>query len=319
MHAPTSPHLRRLLRPLLVLAPLAGLSWGAAAFFGTPAVGDDPLLGPLLEPAIERAQRRLEAGVELDLTPRTVQNPWRVKSNHYAVTGVQSFRQTQALARALDQMLPAYQALLDTNFLPGEPFSVRIHPNLVAYNEAGNEGGDGRSSAYSSFLSTAGSQAGWVETLAGVNDTQLFLWATHSAFQQYAEAAFRRRPETWIEQGLSAYFSLFWDWNYGAAQLRERIESNDYIPLPEILGAEIQDYAADSQGRMIQLGMLVSYLLHEVEATRTDEGGIQSDTSFRGFLRDVYRGQADRDHPFQLWLRDNAAELERDFRAFYTR
>ena len=42
---------------------------------------------------------------------------------------------------------------------------------------------------------------------------------THSALHQFLAAAFPgRTPPTWINEGLAAYFSIYWDYDWGLSE-----------------------------------------------------------------------------------------------------
>lgn len=279
--------------------------------------GSDPVLRDPLERSLERAQAGLEATVQVYVDHSTPENPWRVESLHYEVTSTSSYRETEALALGLDQMVPLYQSILGTSWVPEERLRAFIFADLDAYNTAGDDWGDERSSFYSSFLGVDHPERPLV-TLRGANETQLLMWGTHAAVQQFIERAFARRVETWLEQGLSAYFSLYWDWNYGKEQLQSMMENGDFIPLAELLGADIGDYAEGAHTRVIELGMLCSYLLHHREESRINNQEDAPDTSFQNFLQDSLRGRPTRRHPFRTWFTQNIDGVERDFRAFYS-
>ena len=65
----------------------------------------------------------------------------------------------------------------------------------------------------------------------------------------------RQQLPTWVEEGLAAYFTYwFWAYQYGVDELARMQEVGRWVPLQQLLGESVEDYAADEHARFVELG-----------------------------------------------------------------
>lgn len=285
-----------------------GMTLAALALAGA---GPEPLEGSAgdvyqraMDSALDRAQRRLESSVELYQDHSTWENAWQVTSRHYRVRTTHSWFLAHDIASGLESMLGHFQTVLGTSHAPSDRWAIHIFPTLAAYNQFGNQHGADHQSFYGSFFTGLDPERA-VATYYDPNAVLLRMWVTHSAFHQFMASAFNREAPTWLLEGLASYFALYWDAGYGVSEL-ERIKRQDRIvPLRQLLRENISQYTNDPHTRFMQLGMLMTYLLHYRPELRFGE--------YLG-LRMVADDFAL--HPAHEWLTENLDQLESDFLSF---
>ena len=298
------------LRPLFAVAGLAVLLSPGGPTPGSEAGGYERVL----DASVQRAQLRFEKGRVLHSEHSTWEDPWIVETHHYVVTNTRNYATGLAIADGLEKMLPSFQHVLGTTYVPADPFPIYLFPDLAMYNQFGNDHSDERSSIAGSFYA-ASHPARPVASMPGVNLAQTKMWITHAAAQQFIDHAFPAAPPTWINEGLGAYFSLYWDNTYGPRELERLVEKNRYIPLQDLVAARVGQYAPNAHDRFMELGMLFTYLLHYRPDTRMAPAGEpESPESFASFLRATLRGEDVEEHPFWDYLVRHIKDLERDFR-----
>jgi hypothetical protein len=268
-----------------------------------------------LREAMSRAQGELQRGITLRTDHSRWEDPWVVTTQHYRVTTIDSYFLGRSIADGLETMLHSFQAVLGTDWTPSTPLAVNLFPDLLAYNQFGDDFGDLRTSISGSHYAIGHAEQP-VVAMPGTNVTQTQMWITHAAAQQFAHHAFRTVPPTWISEGIGAYFSLYWSPGYGPAELRRLVETGNYIPLSALIGAGIDSYAGSAHDRFMELGTFFWYLLHYREETRTAAPGeVEVPESFASYLHAVLSGEGATDHPFYLYFLDNVVQIERDFKA----
>ncbi len=327
----------------LALLPLALVSLTVSPSSG-PLAGEDPFRRALRE-ATRRAQQKLIEEAELHVDHSTWEDPWVVESENYVVRTTDSYYLAADIGAGLDTMLGHFRALLGSEFDPPDRMRVLILPDLAAYNSFGDDHGAEHSSFYGSFF-PAGHPEFPVAAMHNPNPTLLRMFITHSAVHQFVHYAYpRAQPPTWLSEGLAAYFSLFWDSAYGEREIRALVakfepteegggsllgrllgrgedsaSGGDYIPLPELLNAPLSAYTDRSHARLIELGMLFTYLVAFREDTRTtfDNDGVLR-APFAEYLRAMLEGGDFRSMPVHALLHQQTAQLDADFRAYYSR
>ncbi len=267
----------------------------------------------VMERALSRAEADLLSSKDFWVDHSTWADPWVVSSENFTVRTTASRHVADKIAKDLEFMLTQFQALLGTTAAPNPRIEIWILPTLGDYNAAG-QSADEHSTFYASFVDAA-SAGQPVTTYDSNNLTELGIWITHSALHRYIASAFGRPLPLWVSEGLAGYFSLYWDWTWGAARLARAQSTSRYVPLRNLVNVQMSNMSDD---HVIELGMLFKYLLHHREDTRlAGAGEEESDTSFATFLRDVVRGGDGRDTGFvQQILRGDLDALEADFRAF---
>lgn len=257
-----------------------------------------------MDSALDRAQRRLENSVDLYQDHSSWENAWRVESAHYRVRTTHSWFLGSDLAQGLEAMLGHFQSVLGTTHAPSEPWAVHVFPTLPEYNQYGTEHGADHSSFYGSFFSGLDPERA-VATYYDSNATLLRMWVTHSALHQYMDSAFNREAPTWLEEGLASYFALYWDAGYGVSELTRIKRLGRFVPLRQLLRENIGQYTSDPHTRFIELGMLMTYLLH-----------YRTDLRFGEYLQLRMVADDFALHPAHEWLTEDVGRLEAEFSAF---
>ncbi len=296
---------------------LVGFCASAAAAPGdSDAVGSKRLYEKVLADAIAREGAAVREKITLREDHSTWESAWRVESRYYEVRTTHSRAFGLEVAQGLDTMLGHFQSILDVDYAPPAKFPIFIFPSLPEYNAFGEQHGQEHSSFMGAFYSLQHPEKA-VATYYLRDHTLLQMWITHAAAHQYVAAAFPRQPPLWVDEGLAAYFSLYWAYGYGVAEL-ERIEStNKWIPLRRLLTDDFKEYEGSAHDRWMELGMLFTYLMWEREDTRSspDERGRPTEGPFVGYIRVVLNGGNPSGlsvHPLLTTGRD---QLEIDFRA----
>ncbi len=268
----------------------------------------------VLEAALVRAQEELIQGLELWEDHSSWEDPWIVTSDNFEVRTVASHFLAADIARGMETMLTHFQELLETDYLPDPPIPIWIYPDLVAYNELGNQYGAEHSSILGAFYADQHPQRP-VGTYEVPNLVLQRMWVTHAVIHRLLDDAFTSTPDTYLDEGLASYFSLFWDWAYGAREHDRlaRTSAGRFIPLTELLEDPIASYTDRPHDRFMELGMWFAYLLHYREETSLEGSG---EASFSLFLQAAVRGDRTRGLGFPAFFDERREELEEDYRAF---
>jgi len=298
---------------LLALAALAAV----AAVRGGPA--DDAPDSPYeraLRKSVRRAQLELQRELDLWEDHSSWDDPWIARSEHYEVRTTHSRGLARDLARGLDQMLGFFQSVLRRRYTPDAPFQVHVFPGLAEYNEFGTQHGAEHSSFYGSFFASA-APGQPVATYFVENRVLLRMWVTHGATHQFVAAAFGSEGPPWISEGLAAYFALYWDNAYGPAELERISAQGGDIPLGELLAAPEARYTDRPHERLVQLGMLFTYLLSFRDDTRLVYDGEELVSApFADYVVAVLRSQNVEANPVHELFTVDLEALELDFRGF---
>jgi hypothetical protein len=315
---------RRLILPALALLALA--------FAATAAVVLTPAFAPAnarrafdrsIRRELDGAQARLQQGVELFQDRSTWENPWVITTKHYEVRTTESYAFGNDLAGGLEQLFVEFQRVLGTDWEPTAPLKVFVFANIAAYNVFGDDHGQEHSSFYGSFFAP-GHPEQPVATFYCGDYYRQHQWVTHSATHQFIAGAFPGRviPDG-LSESLASYFAIYWNFE-GALQRFDALRSPDssgdvrFIPLSNLLQTPITAYGDRPGDRLVELGVLTSYLLNFREDSRTtyDETGAETSAPFAEYVRTVLRGGNAEALPIhQLWNNDTAY-LEDELREF---
>jgi len=293
----------------IFLALFLGLQGGASARLESP-------YRRVVARALERTEADLMAAARFDVDHSRWEDPWVVVTEHYEVRSTRSYSQARTIADSSEFLRREFVKLL------GEGRGGRtarqaiwIFPNIGDYNRFGNANGAEHSSMHGSYYAS-GDAAQPVATYENGNPTLLGMWITHSAVHQFLEQSFGAQRDTWIDEGLASYFSLFWDWRYGALELERIQKTRAFIPLARLVREPIQAYVGQAQERFIELGMLFHFLLNSCEATKNGASGDPSTGPFQEFLRAAVRGQDVSGTEFMRAFEEAGELLEEDFKEF---
>lgn len=264
--------------------------------------------------AVERAQKELLSGIDFEVDHSRWEDPWVVTTPHFELRTTHSYGQAAEISRSLEFLHAEWVRLLGEGRTPAGPRRLWIFPNIADYNRFGNEVGAEHSSLIGCFYADQHAEQP-IATYQNGNPTLLGMWVTHAAVHQFLAQSFGPQSLTWVDEGLAAYFSLFWDWEYGAREL-ERIEKTSFVPLERLVRDPIQAYATRPDDRFIELGMLFHFLLNSCEATRNGATGDPTTGPFQEFLRAAVRGQDVSASEFLQTFEEAAALLEEDFKNF---
>jgi hypothetical protein len=288
---------------LLALVPLA------------PPSGTKDLYARVVSRAVERTQKELLSGIDFEVDHSRWEDPWVVRTAHFELRTTHSYAQAAELGRSLEFLRERWVELLGEGQASAAPQRIWVFPTIGDYNRFGNEVGAEHSSLLGCFYADQHPEQP-VATYQNGNPTLLGMWVTHGALHQFLAQSFGPQRLTWVDEGLAAYFALFWDWSYGAEQL-ERIErGSSYVPLARLLADPIQAYANRPDDRFIQLGMLFYFLLDACEATKNGATGDPTTGPFQEFLRAAVRGQDVDDSEFLQTIEEATELLEQDFKDF---
>lgn len=299
----------KLLLPTLCLGAIA-----AAQDASPPRTPRPSLYEKALRRALEAAQQRALRDVDVHEDHSTWENAWEAKSDHFVVRTTRSYGEGMQLALGLETMLKTMQETLGIDAAPAQPIRVFVLPDRDAYNQFGNQYGAEHSSFYGSFFADQAPErpvaVAWVD-----NAPWLRMQVTHSVVHAYLAQVWPNDRPTWIDEGLAAYFSLYWDWNWGTAEFERLKQEKQLVPMRALLRDGIAGYTQNTHARLMQLAMLFDYLLRCREDTRTagpDERGRAS--PFRDYLQALRTGK---EPPAAVErLLDDPAQLERDLLAF---
>jgi len=297
----------------IVVIGAGALVVGSAAEARAQVVAGDT--APALDRALRRTGEEIAKSTELYEDHSTWEKAWVADSDHYTVRTVDSWFLAHDLAAGLEVMRGHFCDELALEAVPAGRCRVDLVPDVAMYNQLGANY-DQHSSFYGSFY--AGNDSGQpVIAVFEPNPTLLRMQITHSALHQFLATAFPgRTAPTWVNEGLAAYFSIYWDYDWGLSEFERLGDAGYLIPLSRLLGEDIAAYARQPHTHMMELGMLFYYLLRFREDTRTttpDEAEPRS--PFRDWLLATLRGQGTTGLPVSALL-DDRAKLDQDFRAF---
>ena len=299
----------------LVAGSLLALGRGAPA---VPA-GSDELYRRALSRTLQRAETEYLATLDLWVDHSRWDDPWLATSDHFEVRTIESYALAAEIAKSLEYLRGEWVKLLGTGNATAKKQAVWIFPNMAAYNQFGEGMSDQdaaqHSSAYASFYAGENAEQP-VVTYFTPNRTQLGMWITHGAVHQYLQQSFAARPPTWISEGLASYFALYWDWSWGAQELKRLAAGPRFVRIERLAQDPLQAYTGTADERFIELGMLFHYLLNFCPATKNGAEGQPDAGPFREFLRAAVRGEdVSRTHFAQMF--DEAADLlESDLKEF---
>lgn len=255
-----------------------GLRAVVCALVGTAAVtAQSP--SDALERAIDRADQAVHR-IEVWHDHSTFDDPWRAETAHYEVRTTRDYASARDLAEALEQMLPKYRDTLGLEVPPGPRMVVMLFDDVASYNAFGKDNGAEHSSFYGSFYA-ANHPDRPVAVVWDANPTLLRIQATHGAVHQLLA---RVHPgaalPTWLDEGLAAYLSFFWSYDWAVAELQRVSESEGFVPLSTLLADGVDKWAQHTHARMLEAGLLVDDLLRLDPRTRLERGT----DSFRAWL-----------------------------------
>ena len=297
--------------PFLVLFAL----WAQAQSRSLPPDQPRDLFRLAVERALGRAQADLLRTIDLWVDHSRWEDPWVIETEHYQVRTTHSRFTAADVGKNLEFMHGEFSKLLGGPAAPARKFRVWIFPDLTAYNEFGQDNGAEHSSMYGAFYSSTHAELP-VATYFTPNRTLLGMWVTHGAVHQYLEQSYSSTLPLWISEGLASYFALYWDWAFGARELKRIVSSSSYVPLERLMRDPIQGYVGSSDTRFIELGMFFHYLLSFREETRTSTVPDEDKGPFRDFLRAVVRGQDVSGSPVARMFGVELARIEEDFKSF---
>ena len=278
------------------------------------APGPEDLYARVVTRAYEHAQSQLLSKVSFVVNHSKWEDPWVVTTEHYEVRTTSSYRFAAETGRSLEFMYEEFSKLLGTGQATSGKFPVWIFPTLSDYNAFGQQNGAEHSSMLGSFYSVQHPERP-VVTYWIPNRTLLGMWITHSAVHQYLEQTFGEQSTVWVAEGLAGFFSLYWDWPYGARELERMKASKAYLPLEHLVRDPLPAYLTNPNERFIELGMLFRFLLNYYEPTKSEEGNA-SLSPFQAFLRLAVRGQDVSRTEFAQIFSEGASKLDEDFKRF---
>jgi hypothetical protein len=277
-----------------------------------PFAGDSTLA---LDRALRRTGEEIARTTELFEDHSTWEKAWLAESDHYTVRTIDSWFLANDLATGLDVMRGHFCETLALPETPAGRARVDLVPDIATYNRLGANY-DQHSSFYGSFFADKEAEPAVVAALDS-NPTLLRMQITHSALHQFLAAEFPgRAPPTWINEGLAAYFSIWWDYGWGLTEFERMRDAGNLIALPRLLREDVAAYATRPQTHMMELGMLFYYLLRFRDDTRTttpDES--EQRGPFRDYLLATLRGQNTAKLPMTALLAD-LQKLDTEFCAF---
>jgi len=294
---------------MFLSAPAACLWLGATAL---PTAGGEAYDRAVAE-ALRTAQAELLEATDLWQDHSRWESAWEVESDHYRVRSTHSRYLAASLAEDMDTMLGHFQSVLGTSWTPREPLEIWVFPTLADYNAFGNSDGADHSSLYPCFHAVQNARRP-VATMFSPNLTQLRMWITHGATHQFITEAFQVTPPAAIDEGLAAYFSLYWDPSYAASEHDRVAKGSGFIPLRQLLSEPITSYADRPHDRSMELGTLFTYLLHFREDTCNTPEGEPGEAA--DYIRAVLTGRNAAGLPMQRLLSRDLDAFEEDFRAF---
>ena len=248
----------------------------------------------------------------------TWEDPWVIPSEHYEVRTTASRAYGVRMSATLEAMLPIYGQLFDTDKLPRGRVPVLIHPTQEAYSQFGDDHSDERSSIWGGFFDP-NNPGGAIATVYDPNEALERMYLVRSSCQQFVHYAFNGRSlPTPLAQGLGAYAETFWVWDFLLTRFEELRDSNQLIPLPELLSAERSAYVTRPEVFNVQLAVLTTYLRNFREDTSSEMDGARllEAGPFDQYVRKIVRGKRVADDPVHKLLTEEGEALDAEIRAF---
>lgn len=273
-------------------------------------------VGDALDAAISRARDRWLENAELREDHTTQDTAWEVTSPHFRVRAVHSRTLAAQVCSDLEQMLPSFQKVLGTSFVPAVPFPVFVLRTLPEYNAFGDLHGAEHSSFSGAFYAP-GHPERPVAILYHRDETYFRATLTHSVAHQFIDAAFQAQRPAWIDEGVASYFALYWSYGRAVAEW-DLMRANDRtIPLNQLLTDNIADFSDRPREREAELGLFFTWLMWQHSSTYSEEvDGELRAGSFLKFVRAAVRGGRVADQPFMEWMRGQGDTLAAEFTAY---
>jgi len=291
----------------------------AASSVATLTAQTDTSLTAILDAAIVRTNRNLQAATDIWVDHSRWENAWVAQSPHYEVRTTRSYALGMQTATGLETMLGYFQKTLGIDYTPPQHMKVFLLDELDAYNKLGNETKDTTAgyhqSMYGSYYDKSHPDTP-VVALYTDNSVYLSMQITHSAAHQFFDLAFSGTPPVWVDEGLASYFATYWDHDWSVTEFERIRDSASFVPLSTLLADSIDKYGSNAHARFMEMGMLLYYLLHLREDTRTNtaENGGESGP-FRDYLLAIMRGRDATTLPAHA-LTQNLNAVEADFRSY---
>ena len=281
-----------------------------------PSAAPDGAYEKLMDRVLAKAQAELQKTTKLHVV-RPWATAWTTTSKYYVVKTTESYAQAKALAKSFDQMAPLIQGLIKPDFTWPNPMPVWIVPDVANYNQIGTAGGaDAHSSNYASHFSQ-GSTGKPVVVLDQPNTQYVKILATHSLVHQFIDRAYpNSQARAWVQEGLCSYFSMYWDWKWGASELARYKKAKALIPIRILLSRNVDSMGSKMDQHFIELGMFFNYMLHYREDTKsTIDGNKVQEGQFADYIRKTLAGKNIADHFIQKLIFRKTRDIEADFRA----
>lgn len=269
----------------------------------------------VLDRAVKRLHRDLTEELDIWVDRSDFANAWVATTDHFSVRTTKSYGLAKDLASGLETMLGHFRKVLGSDYVPPKPFPVFVLPGRADYNAFGESHGEHHSSFFGSFHALSHAErpvaAEWID-----NPTLLRMQITHSVVHQYLHSAFPAsvgKRTAWVEEGLAAYFTFYWDPKWTLDQYLLAKKDGRLLDLGKVLLQPISQYGNDTEVRMLQLAIFFDYLLRLREDTKTtigEDGKPQG--AFRDYLIATLEGRSPLALPFSRIL-INRAKLAQDF------
>lgn len=265
--------------------------------------------------ALDRMHKELTKDLDIWSDHSTFEKAWVGSTKNFRVLTTESYGTAKDIADGLETMLGHFQKVLGTDYVPKKPLPVFIYPDRAQYNAFGETHGENHSSFYGSFHAT-GHPEQPVAVEWNDNPVLLRMQITHSVVHQYLHEAFpasRGRRTAWLEEGLAAYFTHYWDPAWTLSEYQRNKADGRLIDLERALIDPIGSYGSDTDSRMLQLAVFFDYLLRLREDTKTIEN---EDGTSTGMFRDYLVGTLNGKMPMTLKFSSvliNRKKLAADF------
>jgi hypothetical protein len=301
----------------LVLESFAGcvigvLTVAASAEAQTAA----PRVTDVVQRAIDRTHRGICKDLDVWQDHSQWENAWVARTPHFTVRTTKSHALARELGTGLEVMLGHFRDTLGVDHVPAQPFAVFVFATIAEYNAFGNANGQEHSSFYGSFHAVAHAESP-VAAVWHENPILLRMQVTHSVVHQWLHSAFPGRTlPVWLDEGLAAYFTTFWDQAWSLAEYRRLRSEGRLVKLDRILGDGIAAYGLDTHARFVALGQFFHWMLRHRDDTRTSPPGAEpAKAPFRDHVVALLNGTPPLDPAVERLLADRA-KLAAEFAAF---